>query len=384
MLPYVATRNKMTSVEAGKPLLEEVVEAIDPREACARAVDDGLIVQRADPLNCETPLGALIGEITMPTSHFYVRNHFPIPRLDPETWRLSIAGLVHERVSMSLQDLRNLPSESVVATIECAGNGRVLLRPAVEGEPWALGAVSTAEWTGVPLVDVLERARPKAEADHVVFKGADRGTAGGHNDVIRFERSLTLAEARDSGALLAYAMNGERLPSRHGFPLRLIVPGWYGVASVKWLADIELTDHAFDGFFQAERYFYEWERNGRLIREPVTQQRVRALITEPVHDQTVAAGDVAVRGLAWSGIAPIARVELSINGGAWQPTHLLGESRQHCWQRWELLTRLMDPGSTAIRARATDLAGRTQPEQPEWNRLGYGSNPIQEITVRTR
>lgn len=365
-------------------MVDEVVEAIDPQEASARAVEDGLIVQRADPLNCETPLRALIAGVTMPTSHFYVRNHFPIPRLDPEAWRLSIAGLVGQRLRLSLRDLRNMRSESIVATIECAGNGRALLQPPVEGEPWALGAVSTAEWTGVPLVDVLERASPKAGADHVVFRGADRGTAGGHNDVIRFERSLTIAEAGNSGALLAYAMNGEPLPSRHGFPLRLIVPGWYGVASVKWLTDIELTDHASDGFFQAERYFYEWERDGRPVREPVAQQRVRALITEPAHDQTVAAGDVAIRGLAWSGLAPIARVEVSIGRGAWQQVCLLDESRPHGWQPWELLTRLTDPGSTVIRARATDLAGRTQPEQPEWNRLGYGSNPIQEITIRTR
>lgn len=363
---------------------EEPVGVVNPDDARQRAVEDGLVIQREDPLNCETPVDALTAGIAMPTSHFYVRNHFPIPKLDPETWRLAIGGLVKNRLLLSLREIRNMGAQSIVATLECAGNGRVLLDPPVDGEPWSLGAVSTAEWTGVPLIDVLERAGPTVEASHVVFRGGDRGTAGGGTDVIRFERSLTLAEAHDSDALLVYAMNGEPLPRRHGFPLRLIVPGWYGVASVKWLTDIVLTDHASDGFFQSERYFYDWERHGGVIREPVTQQRVRALITEPAHDQTVAAGDVAIRGLAWSGMAPIARVELSINSGAWQPAHLLGESRQHSWQRWELLIRLMNPGSTAIRARATDLAGRTQPDQPEWNRLGYGSNPIQEITVRTR
>jgi DMSO/TMAO reductase YedYZ molybdopterin-dependent catalytic subunit len=179
-------------------------------------------------------------------------------------------------------------------------------------------------------------------------------------------------------------MNGEPLPAEHGYPLRLVVPGWYGVASVKWLTAIEVIDQAFNGYFQVERYVFEWTRNGQPVREPVTLQRVRALITEPGPDQEVAPGDLAVRGLAWSGAAPIARVEVSVGGASWQEARLLGPGSRHSWQWWELVTPVRRRGATTIQARATDLAGHQQPQQPEWNRLGYGANPIQRVPIRVR
>jgi DMSO/TMAO reductase YedYZ molybdopterin-dependent catalytic subunit len=177
-------------------------------------------------------------------------------------------------------------------------------------------------------------------------------------------------------------MNGEPLPLRHGYPLRVVVPGWYGVASVKWLTEIEVIDGPFRGYFQTEKYVYEWERDGHLIKEPVTLQPVRALITEPQPDQVIDPGDLAIRGLAWSGAAAIARVDSSVCGGVWQAARLLGDGTRHRWQRWEMIIPLHSPGATTIRARATDLAGRTQPERPEWNRLGYGANAIQEVPIR--
>jgi DMSO/TMAO reductase YedYZ molybdopterin-dependent catalytic subunit len=203
-------------------------------------------------------------------------------------------------------------------------------------------------------------------------------------EITYFERSLTIGVARESDALLAYAMNGEPLPVEHGYPLRLVVPGWYGVASVKWLTEIELIGSAFSGYFQSERYVYEWERSGQVIREPVTLQRVRSLITEPGWDEEVAPGELAVRGLAWSGAGPIARVEVSVGGGPWESAPLIGERHGHSWQRWELMTRAPRSGVLILRARATDLAGQTQPELPEWNRLGYGSNAIQEVRIHIR
>jgi DMSO/TMAO reductase YedYZ molybdopterin-dependent catalytic subunit len=254
----------------------------------------------------------------------------------------------------------------------------------VEGEKWGLGAVSTAEWTGVPLVEVLDRAGVTAAACEIVFRGADGGSVSGRSEPVRFERSLKLADARDSEALLAYAMNGEPLPVQHGHPLRLVVPGWYGVASVKWLTRIEAVGRPFGGYFQAEKYWYERNHAGEEVREPVTLQRVRAVITEPGPDQEREAGELIVRGVAWSGAAPIARVEVSISGGPWQGARLLGERHRHSWQWWELSTRADRPGRTGLRARATDLAGRTQPEQPEWNRFGYGGNAIQEVSVLFR
>jgi DMSO/TMAO reductase YedYZ molybdopterin-dependent catalytic subunit len=369
---------------ASMPRVDEPVPALDPEEACQHAIDAGLVVHRAHPLNCETSIPALIGGVVMPNAHFYVRNHFQIPRLDPSTWRLEIGGLVDRPLSLSLRDLSHMRSETRVATLECAGNGRVLLQPPVAGEKWQLGAVSTAEWTGVPLVEVLDRAGVKPEAREVLFRGADAGTVPGGTETIRFERSLTLDDARASDALLAYAMNGEPLPIQHGYPLRVIVPGWYAVTSVKWLTEIEVIGHPFGGHFQTGAYFYEWPRSGPAVREPVTLQRVRALITEPGAGDAVDRGDVAIRGVAWSGAAPIARVEVCVGGGAWQEARFVGERKRHSWLWWELLTRIEVPGATTLRARATDLAGRTQPEQSEWNRLGYGNNAIEEVSVHVR
>jgi len=369
---------------APMPVVDQPVSALDPEEACQQAIDAGLVVHRAHPLNCETSIPALIGGVVMPNARFYVRNHFQIPMLDPSTWRLAVGGLVHRPLSLTLRDLTNMRSETRVVTLECAGNGRSLLQPQIEGEKWHLGAVSTAEWTGVPLVEILDRAGIKPEAREVLLRGADAGMVQGRTESIHFERSLRLDDARGSEALLAYAMNGEPLPIQHGYPLRVIVPGWYAVTSVKWLTEIEVIGHAFNGRFQTESYFYEWQREGQIVREPVTLQRVRGLITEPAAGAAVDRGDVAIRGVAWSGTAAIARVEVSVGDGAWQQARLVGERKQHSWQWWELITRIEQPGTTRVRARATDLAGRTQPDSPEWNRLGYGNNSVQELLVQVR
>lgn len=218
----------------------------------------------------------------------------------------------------------------------------------------------------------------------MLFRGADAGTVDTRPEIVRFERSLKLDDARNSDGLLAYAMNGEPLPIQHGYPLRVVIPRWYGVTSVKWLTEIDVIADAFRGYFQTDRYVYEWERNGQMVREPVALQQVRALITEPEPDAEAEAGDLAIRGVAWSGAAAIARVEVSVGGGSWQEARLVGERSRYRWQWWEVITRLDRPGQTTLRARATDLAGRTQPERPEWNRLGYGSNAIQEVAVRIR
>jgi DMSO/TMAO reductase YedYZ molybdopterin-dependent catalytic subunit len=359
-------------------------DAHDPAEACQRAIEAGLVVHRAHPLNCETSIPSLIGGVVMPNAHFYVRNHFQIPRLDLSRWRLHVAGLVERPLTLSLPDLKNMRSQTLVVTLECAGNGRSLLEPPVEGERWDLGAVSTAEWTGVPLAEVLDRAGIRAEAREVLFRGVDRGTVPARTGPIHFERSLALDDARSSEILLVYAMNGEPLPIQHGYPLRVIVPGWYAVASVKWLSEIELIDKQFTGHYQSDVYVYEWNREGRMIREPVTLQRVRSLITEPSANNEVERGELAIRGVAWSGAAPIAGVEVSIAAGPWQHARMLGNRTRHSWQWWELITRLDTPGTITLRVRATDLAGRTQPNAPEWNRLGYGNNVIQEVPVRVR
>jgi DMSO/TMAO reductase YedYZ molybdopterin-dependent catalytic subunit len=358
-----------------------LVPALDPEEACQQAIEAGLVVHRAHPLNCETSLPALIGGVVMPNARFYVRNHFQIPNLDIATFRLTVGGFVERPLCFSARDLHNLRSQTLVVTLECAGNGRKLFDPPAEGEKWALGAVSTAEWTGVPLVEILDRAGVRPGAREVLFRGADYGTVDGRSEPVHFERSLRLDDARTGDVLLAYAMNGEPLPIEHGYPLRLIAPRWYAVASVKWLTEIELIDRPFAGFYQADRYWYEWKRDGQVVREPVTLQQVRALITEPGPNEEVRRGELAIRGVAWSGAAPIARVEVNVGSG-WQEAHLVGERNRHSWQWWELITRVDEPGAVTLRARATDLAGRTQPECPEWNRLGYGNNAIQHVPIQ--
>ncbi len=179
-------------------------------------------------------------------------------------------------------------------------------------------------------------------------------------------------------------MNGDPLPVEHGYPVRLVVPSWYGVASVKWLTEIDVIGAPFEGYFQTDRYVYEHEHDGQVIREAVRQQRVRSVIVTPSDGQEVQTGDVVVRGLAWSGAAPIAGVDVAVNGGPWRAATLIGERRLHSWQWWELHTQVDGDGPTTIRARATDLTGRTQPNEPQPNRLGYGANAIHTIRIHPR
>jgi DMSO/TMAO reductase YedYZ molybdopterin-dependent catalytic subunit len=290
--------------------------------------------------------------------------------------------MVEKSQSLSMRDLRTLRSESFVVTLECAGNGRSLFDPATPGEQWGLGAVSTAEWTGVPLIEVIERAGPLRGATELTFQGADCGLVEGRDAPIRYERGLSFDQAREAGALLAYEMNGEPLSSPHGYPLRLIVPGWYAVASVKWLTEITVTDMPCVGPYQMDKYWYQWVRNGHEERAPVTLMNVRALIASPREGDLLPRDETAIRGVAWSGGGSISRVAISLNDGPWREARLVGERRRAAWQWWELITRLEHAGPVAIRARATDTAGRTQPERAEWNCLGYGNNSIHSVTVQ--
>jgi DMSO/TMAO reductase YedYZ molybdopterin-dependent catalytic subunit len=334
-----------------------------------------VIVRNEDPLNCETQLSALMDRTITPNELFYIRSHFAPPKIDGSSWRLEVGGLVERPLQLSLEDLERLPAQVKTVTLECAGNGRAFLEPKVGGEQWALGAVSTALWTGIPLAEILDRAGPLAAARALVFKGADGAADQRAGAASRFDRSLTLDEIRESGVLLAYLMNGEPLPVPHGYPLRAIVPGWYGVASVKWLSEIEVIDRPFSGHFQTERYVFE--------SEPVRHQRVRALITHPGAGDEVERGALSVRGFAWSGVAPIARVEVSVDGGEWQAAALSGLASNHFWRPWEAVVQIDRSGPVRIRARATDQAGRAQPELPAWNPLGYGNNAIHDVAFRS-
>jgi DMSO/TMAO reductase YedYZ molybdopterin-dependent catalytic subunit len=373
--------------------LTAFVHEADHEASWRAAVGAGMISRGKRPLNCELPPARLGGDVT-PSGRFFHRNHFPIPVLDPGAWRLDVGGLVGTPLVLSLADLRELPAQTLTVTLECAGNGRVMFTPPAEGERWELGAVSTARWTGARLSDVLDRAGVQSAAREVVFRGADGGPVARRRDPVRFERSLPVAAATRSGALLAYEMNGEPLPVEHGQPVRLIVPGWYAVASVKWLTEIEVTGEPFRGYFQDDDYMYEWQRDGHRVREPVGLQRVRAMVVEPAAGQQVAAGDMRVTGVAWSGAAPVTKVEVRVTrpGGDdrrdgddgqqdWQPARLTGDSGRFGWRQWETTIPGVPRGPVRVQARAVDAAGNDQLAEPEWNRLGYGGNFVHAVVA---
>ena len=324
------------------------------------------VVRRADPLNCEVRISRLAEGSVTPNERFYIRNHFPVPEVVAKSWRLKLHGRVKEEQSISLPQLMRMRGETIPVTLECAGNGRSLFNTPIEGEPWGTGAVSSAEWTGIPIFDVLDKAGLEPSATHLVFRGADG-----------FDRALSIEEAHEEPLLLAYGMNGVPLPQMHGYPVRAIVPAWYAVASVKWLTEIEVTDHPFDGYFQVQRYVYE--RSGGS--EPVKYQKVRSLITDPEDGGAIAGGKVTIRGLAWSGRFPLGQVHVSIDRGEWLQATLQGLPDRYAWRLWQLETRIERRGEIEIRARATDINRESQPEQADLNRLGYGNNAIQTVTV---
>jgi DMSO/TMAO reductase YedYZ molybdopterin-dependent catalytic subunit len=344
-------------------------------------IRDRLVPVETRPFNAETPLDALAEPLT-PTDSFYVRNHFDVPTLDEREFRLRVGGLVRRPLELSLEELRGFPERSVVATLECAGNGRALMAPPPKGTPWRFGAVSTARFTGTSLHNVLEKARGLLPAAvEVLFAGADRGEVS-PGRAVTFERSLPPEVALRQDVLLAWQMNGEPLAPDHGRPLRLVVPGWYGVASVKWLVEISGIDRPFDGYYQREKYVYEGEP-GTPDGEPVAAMRVRAAIAQPADGEKLATGPVQVTGTAWSGAGTVARVEVSSDGGrTWAEAALGTADSVYAAAPWRFTWIPPAPGDYVLVARATDSAGNIQPLEPVWNSHGYGNNVAQRVKVR--
>jgi len=316
------------------------------------------VVIQQDPYNAETPLEVLAEEIT-PTESFFVRCHFGIPLLDLRTWHLEVEGAVRHPLRLSLSDLQALAHRAVVVTLECAGNGRALVDPVPSGVPWKLGAVGTACFVGVPLHHVLQQVGLLPGAVEVLFVGADAGEVEpGRREA--FARSLPVDVALGSDVLLAWAMNGRPLRPEHGFPLRLVVPGWYGMASVKWLSRIVVLTEPFRGFFQTERYVYA---NGAV--EPVTRIRVRSLIVHPQDGARLPEEPADVLGIAWSGYGPIREVLFSADGReSFDEADLLAAPGPHAAVRWHVRWVPPRAGTYTLTARAADVAGHTQPRSP--------------------
>jgi DMSO/TMAO reductase YedYZ molybdopterin-dependent catalytic subunit len=330
------------------------------------------------------PLEALREDVT-PIGLHYLLIHYDIPRVDPQTWRLTLDGRVATELSLGLEALRELPAHEVVATMECAGNGRARLEPRPVSQPWLLEAVGTGRWRGVRLRDLLERAGVGPDAVEVLFTGLDRGIENGEEQL--FQRSLSLADAGQPDVLLAYELNGVPLPPQHGFPLRLLVPGWYGMTNVKWLTRITLLDEPFTGYQQARGY--RLRQSADEEGEPLSRIHPRALMVPPgipdfmTRERTVRAGKVTIEGRAWSGIAPLAAVEVSADAGAtWHEAQLdPPELGPWAWRRWSYEWNAADPGRRVLACRARDEAGNGQPTDQRWNVGGYANTQVQRVVV---
>ncbi|MFL5962940.1 MAG: sulfite oxidase [Gaiellaceae bacterium] len=330
------------------------------------------------------PLEALRDDVT-PIGLHYLLIHYDIPRVDAQTWRLEVDGRVGTELSLDLDALRALPSHEVVATMECAGNGRARLEPRPVSQPWLLEAVGTGRWHGVLLRELLHRAGVKPGTAEVLFTGLDRGIEGGEEQF--FQRSLALADAQGPDVLLAYELNGVPLPPQHGFPLRLLVPGWYGMTNVKWLRRITLTGEPFTGYQQARGY--RLRQTDDDAGEPLSRIHPRALMVPPgipdfmTRERTVQAGTVTVEGRAWSGLAPVASVEVSTDDGAtWQDAQLdPPELGRWAWQHWSYEWNAAEPGRHVLACRARDVAGNAQSLAQRWNVGGYANNEVQRVVV---
>ena len=354
-------------------------------------VADDLESERADlvminpaPYNAEAPPEGLVGDIT-PTDLHYVRSNFALPEHDGT---LEIGGAVGNPTTLTLDDLRGLPAHEQAVTLECAGNGRLDMRPLPTGEPWGDYAVSTARWTGARLSDVLELAQPSADGVDVRFEGADHGPyhlaailPDTNQDDLTFVRALPLAEAADpaSDILIAYEMNGEPLIPDHGAPFRVIVPHWYAVASVKWLKRIDVLTETLHRRVPDRPLHLPVAGSPPRSRGPHARAR-------PHHRsrsrRRPALGPYTVRGKAWSGTGPVTQVDVSLTGeGDWHPAQLDPPAGPYQWQEWSFVWDGNAVGRHTLRARATDAAGHTQPDVPPWNRLGYGNNAIEVIFV---
>lgn len=331
------------------------------------------------------PLEALRYEVTPPGLH-YVLTHYDIPYAEEASWRLVLGGRVQRPLLLGVDELKAYPAVRQRVTMECAGNGRALLTPRPVSQPWLVEAVGTAEWTGVPLRLLLSEAGVEPDAVDVVFTGADHGVERGVEQDYQRALPLDVARGEEPEVLVVYAMNGAPLPPQHGHPLRLVVPGWYGMAHVKWLREITVTSTPFRGFQQAVAYRLRQEASDE--GEPVTRIAPRALLVPPgfpdfmSRERAVPPGVVTLTGRAWSGRAPVTGVEVSTDEGrTWHPARLdPPNSDRWAWRAWSF-TWTATPGRHVLSARATDAEGHTQPVEQPWNRGGFVNNLVQRVPV---
>jgi len=358
----------------------------------ARGADDPVVIAGKRPMilhndrpeDLETPLRYFDSYLT-PNDAFFVRQHLPRPApIDRAKYRLTVNGMVQKPMELTLADLEKLPQHTLPAVIECTGNGRGFYTPKVPGIQWGRGAIGNAEWTGPRIADVLKLAGAAESAAFLETDGADSGVASTPD----FIRSLPMKKAMHPGTLLALKMNGQPLPDIHGAPARLIVPGWDGTSSVKWVVRLSPAAQANNGFFMNPGYRYpkyalppgSAPKPAEL--EVIEGMPVKSSITSPEDQAKLPLGAVTIRGFAWAGEEAIDRVDVSTDGGSkWHAAELTGAKLPFAWRLWQLNWRPAEPGYYTILSRATDSAGRVQPIVAPWNPSGYLWNAIDRVGV---
>jgi sulfane dehydrogenase subunit SoxC len=352
-----------------------------PAERRTRADGVGFDELAQAARNHGMPLEALRYDVT-PAGMHYLLIHYDVPFIEPSAWSMVLDGF-ERTMTISLDDLHARDSVTAPVTLECAGNGRAMFESRPVSQPWLLEAVGNAEWTGVPLASLLEEAGVPAGTVEIVFTGLDRGVEGEVEQ--SYQRALPLDEALRDDVLVAYEMNGQPLLPQHGAPARLVVPGWYGMTHVKWLGGIEALRHPFNGYQHAAGYRFRSDPDDP--GEPVTRMRPRSLMVPPgipgfpQRERRLDPGPVELEGRAWSGSAPIDRVEFSVDGGAtWRDTHVEPAPALHAWQRWHTVWDAPS-GEHELVSRATDAHGDRQPLQAEPNLGGYANNSVHRVWV---
>jgi sulfite oxidase len=342
-----------------------------------------MIVRSARPQDLELPLSGFDQWIT-PTDRFFVRSHHYTPDVNLSDWHLSISGEVEHPVTLTMDEIKKLPRVEMVAVLECAGNGRALYEPPVPGAQWVYGGVSNGRWAGVRFADVLAKAGLKSGAQYILSDGADVAIG----TMPEFMRAVPVKKALDRDTILAYELNGQPLPASHGFPLRLVAPGWAGDSWAKWLTSVKVLDKEFDGFWMKTGYRHPGKAvpPGTAIdpakMKPVESLRIKSIIAGPAEDSQLPVAPIRIHGTAWSGESPVASVEVSVDRGrTWQKAKLGRDQSKYAWRLWETSWTPPQTGYYVIMARAFDAAGQTQPMVQEWNPSGYLNNVVHKVAV---
>lgn len=347
--------------------------------------DGDLNVLSEDPLCAAVYLPNLNVPVSPNEGHF-IRSHFPAPQINTSDWSLTVEGDVDSPLNLSYDDLLKMPSREVVNLMECAGNSRSTMQPPAEGVQWDNGAVSVSCWKGVSLKTVLEQASLKGSATDVLFIGVDSGNVPAAGTSMAYEMSVPMEKLLDQDTLLAYEMNGEPLPKDHGFPIRLLIPGWYGMASVKWLTKITVMDHPNGGFHELDYRFYpatDGKSDAKIER--VSTLKVKSLICTPCKGNVLELGSHTINGVAWSGDGHITKVEVSTDDDrSWREAKLEKPDGNYSWQQWEIDWKANNLGHSLLRCRATDSKGNVQPMLATWNYRGYQVNSIHSVPITVR